>query len=142
MSKEFDSSFKVGGTVWNVKITTSIAMKFAGQQNLRLENLLPELLNLEQTLILVWMGIQHHAEAKAFDFDGFVATLEGEYLTDATEAGGYALVNFTLARLPQSRRPRLIELVQSGIDEKKKILAEDGISTPIAEQRPTPICPL
>ena len=131
--KYFDSTFKTGGTQWNVKITTAIAIRFAGQHNMRLEELVPEYLNLEQMMGLVWMGVQHQAQAKAFDYDGFLAEMTEEALSDASEAGTYALINFTLRRLPQSRRPRLRALVQSRIDEKNKLLQEDGTSTAIVE---------
>ncbi len=131
-SKEFDSTFNTGGNLWTVKITTAIAIKFAGQHNMRLEELVPEFLNLEQMMQLVWMGIQHQVQAEGFDYDGFVDALEGEKLSLASEAGGFALINFTLARMPEGRREPLRKLVQKTVDDKARILSEeDGTLKPI-----------
>jgi len=133
-SKDFDSSFRVGGTQWNVKITTDIAIEFGGQHNFRLEELVPECLNMKQMIQLVWMGIQHHVEAEGFDYKGWVDSLHGENLTKAIGAGDLALINFTLLRLPEVRRPGLRAKAQKQIDAQAAILkAESGTLNPTAE---------
>ena len=135
--EEFDSTFKDNELhVWNVKITTKIAMQFAGQNNIRLEELIPDYLNAEQLIKIAWMGIQHHADAKNFDYDDFLDLLEGEAITSATQAASMALINFTLRRVSEKNRVILHARIQKRLDEEKEKnaeIAESGTTEPTVE---------
>lgn len=133
--KEFNTTFKDSELhVWTVKITTRIALAFAGQNNLRIEEMIPDYLNAEQLVRLTWAGIQHHADAKHLSYEGFLDMLEGEALDRAMRAGSMALINFTLARHPEKKREILRARVEKRLaEEEKKAQGEDGNSTTTVE---------
>ena len=121
----FDSSFTdAEGKTWNCVLSTKVLAQFCREENLRLDQVNPETMNFAQMLRLCFLGLQHHQEMVRQDFEDFLGEqLEGAAMDAAQKAVEYAIVNFTLPRLPEARRVKLAQNIRAA---EKSAESEDG----------------
>lgn len=129
MEDTFPAKFKCAKNLeWHVKLTMSKVVKFCGQRGLRIEEINSESLNEEQLIDLLFMGIQHHQDAKGLTIEDFMdENLAGEVYMESKKAALYAIVNFSLPRLPEAQRVSSIKQIKDSleeIDEKEGTLSQ------------------
>lgn len=119
MQNTFETNFTDSeGHEWNCRITMGLALKFCRVNKIKLEMLSYENLDSYQLVELCFNSIQHHTDAKNYTLDDFMENLlNGEAYNDAIKAVMYALVNFTLPRLPEAERVKVIKEMKEEQEE-------------------------
>jgi len=125
MKGEFDTSFKDSeGNTWVVLLTVKKVANFCKENNLRLDQIAPETLDFDKLMKLCFVGCQHHAEIKDDKYDEWLEERIGvDSLNVAMDAIGYAILNFTLPRLKEPKRLRLIKKIKE-VEAKQKAAEE------------------
>ena len=130
MTKQYDSTFTCAkGVKWDIRFKLSQIVKFCGEYGLKMDRILPELLDAEQILKLSFIGIQHHADAVGITYDMWLdGNLDGEALAHCNTATEFGLINFILPRLPEKKRVFVIATLEDllKIDDENESEDHEG----------------
>ena len=121
--KPYDSSFTCSeGRVWVISFTVKQIRQFCRITNLSLDQFQFHLLDFDQHLQLLYLGLQNTQDMKRYeDEDHFVEKcLNGECLDKSLNALQMGILNFTLPRLSLIKRTEAIEIINSALSEGKE----------------------